>query len=101
LRCRRPNSPGTTRQSRASHQYEAAEYWYKPSIREFAEMVSAKVSAGDRSPVPVQPEVNAYRDVRMYAKPLSEMRPTLPRTQKSYARTLKAFAAAAEEFLRW
>ena len=41
-----------------------------------------------------------YRDARMYAKPLAAMRPTLPRTQETYARVLNAFAAAAEEFLR-
>lgn len=36
----------------------------------------------------------------MYAKPLSEMRPTLPRTQESFSRVLTAFAAAADEFMR-
>ena len=83
----------------ASHQYEAAEYWYKPSIREFADMIAGKVANDDRTPIPVQPKWTDYRDARMYAKPLSEMRPTLPRVRESYERTLKAFAEAAEEFI--
>ena len=36
----------------------------------------------------------------MYAKPLAAMRPTLPRTQENYSRVMKAFADAADEFLR-
>ena len=83
----------------ASHQYEAAEYWYKPAIREFADMIAGKVSADDRSPIPAQPAFDAYRDARMYAKPLAGMRPALLRTQASYARTLMAFAEAAEAFM--
>ena len=85
----------------ASHQYEAAEYWFKPSIRDFAGMIADKVRSEDRSPIPVQPEPYAYRDARMYAKPLSDMRPTLPRTQESYSRVLERFAAVADEFMAW
>ena len=33
------------------------------------------------------------------AKPLADMRPTLPRTQENYAKTLTAFAKAAEAFM--
>ena len=82
----------------ASHQYEAAEYWYKPSIREFADMIAGKVTSGDRSPIVVDGNFKEYRDARMYARPLAEMRPTLPRTQESYSRVLEAFASAADEF---
>ena len=84
----------------ASHQYEAAEYWYKPAIREFADMIAGKVRSGDLSPVSIKGGYDEYRDARMYAKPLSEMRPTLPRTQESFSRVLTAFAAAADEFMR-
>ena len=83
----------------ASHQYEAAEYWYRPAIREFAETIAGKVLADDRSPIPALPAFDEYRDAHMYAKPLAEMRPALPRTQAGYARTLKAFAEAAEAFM--
>jgi len=83
----------------ASHQYEAAEYWYKPSIREFADMLVRKVESGDRSPIKIGGAFGKHR-ARMCAKPLAEMRPTLPRTQESFSRTLKAFAVAADEFLR-
>ena len=84
----------------ASHQYEAAEYWYKPSIREFADIVAGKVESGDRSPISIKGSFVEYRDARMYARPLAAMRPTLPRTQECYSRVLKAFADAADEFLR-
>ena len=84
----------------ASHQYEAAEYWYKPAMREFADMIIGKVESGDRSSIPLQPRLAAYRAAHMNARPLSEMRPTLPRTQESFSRVLMAFAAAAEEFMR-
>ncbi|MBQ3340785.1 MAG: hypothetical protein IJG84_02735 [Kiritimatiellae bacterium] len=84
----------------ASHQYEAAEYWYKPAMRAFADMIAGKVSGGDRTPIPLQPRLAAYRAAHMNARPLSEMRPTLPRTQESFSRVLMAFAAAAEEFMR-
>ena len=84
----------------ASHQYEAAEYWYKPAIREFAETIAGKVLGDDRSPIPLQPRLGEYRDARMYAKPLAAMRPTLPRTQESCSRALRAFADAADEFMR-
>ena len=81
----------------ASHQYEAAEYWYKPAIREFAEAVSARVAEDDRSPLPKPPRFGEYRDAHMFARQLSEMRPTLPRTRENFRRVLEEFAAAAEE----
>ena len=84
----------------ASHQYEAAEYWYKPSIREFAGVIAGKVSGDDRSPIPLQPRSAGYRASHLEARPLAEMRPTLPRTQRSYSRVLEAFASAADELLR-
>ena len=83
----------------ASHQYEAAEYWYKPFITDFASMVANKVSSDDRTPIPALPKWTEFRDKRMYAKPLTDMRPTLPRTKENYAKTLTAFAKAAEAFM--
>ena len=83
-----------------SHQYEAAEYWYKPMIRELAQMFAAKVESDDRSPISIKGDYEKYRDARMYAKPLAAMRPTLPRTQECYSRVLRAFADVAEEFMR-
>lgn len=80
----------------ASHHYESAEYWYKPGIREFAAVIEEKVRASDLSALPKMPSFEEYRDAHMFAKPLDAMRPTLPRTQKSYERALLSFAEAAE-----
>ena len=83
----------------ASHQYEAAEYWYKPSLREFADGLVRRVRADDRSELGPYPTFMEYRDARMYAKPLAGMRPTLPRTQANYVRVLTALANASEAFV--
>ena len=81
----------------ASHQYESAEYWYKPSIRKFAATIANKVRTGDRTPLPQIPFVSSTdKSHVMYAKSLNSMRPNLPRTQKSYERALLSFAEAAE-----
>ena len=80
----------------ASHQYEAAEYWYKPAAHEFANDIVRRVTAGDRSKLGPYESYETYRDKRLYAKPLAEMRPTLERTQTNYARVMKALADAAE-----
>ena len=80
----------------ASHQYEAAEYWYKPAAHDFADDLVRRVTAGDRSKLGPYESYETYRDKRLYAKPLAEMRPTLERTQTNYARVMKALADAAE-----
>ncbi len=64
------------------------------------DVIAGKVSDGDRSPIPLQPRSAGYRASHLEARPLAEMRPTLPRTQESYSRVLEAFASAADEFLR-
>lgn len=84
----------------ASHQYEAAEYWYKPAICEFADLVSCKVSDGDYSPIRFTHDRDFYRDMHMYAKPLAAMRPSQPRTQANYSRVMRSFADAASDFLK-
>ncbi|MBO5940163.1 MAG: hypothetical protein J6R18_03080 [Kiritimatiellae bacterium] len=84
----------------ASHQYEAAEYWYKPSARDFASDIARRVTVGDRSPLGPYERQKAFRDKRMFAQPLSEMRPGLPRTQKNFVRVMNALAAAADVVVR-
>ena len=80
----------------ASHQYEAAEYWYKPSARDFASDIVRRVTVGDGSALGPYEKQSVYRDKRMFAQPLSAMRPTLPRTQENFVRVMKALAAASE-----
>lgn len=80
----------------ASHQYEAAEYWYKPAAHDFADDIVRRVTAGDRSRLGPYERFETYRDKRLYAKPLSEMRPSLARTQENYVRVMNALADAAE-----
>ena len=80
----------------ASHQYEAAEYWYKPAAHDFADDIVRRVTADDRSRLGPYERFETYRDKRLYAKPLSEMRPSLARTQENYVRVMNALADAAE-----
>jgi len=82
-----------------SHQYEAAEHWYRPCINEFADEFVRHAERGDRSRIPLV-DMEKYRDAHMYVKTLDEMRPTLPRTQEIYRRTMLALAAAADAVLR-
>ena len=84
----------------ASHQYEAAEYWYKPAAHDFADDLVRRVTAGDRSPLGPYETYDTYRDKRLYAKPLAEMRPTLARTQENFTRVMNALAAAAESVVK-
>ena len=84
----------------ASHQYEAAEYWYKPAAHDFADDLVRRVTAGDRSPLGPYESFETYRDKRLYAKPLAAMRPTLARTQENFARVMNALAAAAESVVK-
>ena len=84
----------------ASHQYEASEYWYKAVARDLAEDLIRRVRAGDRSKLGPYPESNVYRDQHLYAKPLSEMRPRLPRTQENYVRVMNRLADDAEGVFR-
>ena len=82
-----------------SHQYEAAAYWYRPYIDEFADEFVRRAQCGDRSKIAF-PALEQYRDARMYAKPLDEMRPTLPRTQESFRQTMLGLAEAADAVLK-
>ena len=73
----------------ASHQYESAEYWYKPVIHAFADDLVRRVRANDRTKLGPYKGFDELRQERMFARPLAEMRPALPRTQENYVRTLK------------
>ena len=84
----------------ASHQYEAAEYWYKGIAHHFTDDLIRRIQSGDRSNLGPYPEYPAYRDEHLFAKPLSEMRPKLPRTQANYVRVMTNLAEAAEIILR-
>ena len=84
----------------ASHQYEAAEYWYKGIAHHFTDDLIRRIQSGDRSNLGPYPEYTTYRDEHLFAKPLSEMRPKLPRTQANYVRVMTNLAEAAEIILR-
>ena len=79
-----------------SHQYELARYWYAPAIGVFADGFARRAETGDRSALGPFPALGVYRDEVFMKRPLGEMRPTSPRTQARFAKTLVALADAAE-----
>ena len=77
-----------------SHQAEAARYFYLPEIKILAEAIRAKVAAGDKTAYDRKAMVQQFDAVHkaLLARPLREMRPTLPRTQENFAKVLKRLA---------
>ena len=73
----------------ASHQYESAEYWYKPAICAFADDFVRRVQANDRTKLGPYKSFDELRQEYIFARTLEAMRPALPRTQENYVRTLK------------
>ena len=76
------------------YQYECAEYWYRPALRDLAAAVRAKVVAGDRKGSLIVRE-DDYRE-HLLARPLAELAPKTPRTPENYRRAMRNFAAAAD-----
>ena len=76
-----------------SHHAESARYWYLPAMRLLAETIVAKVEAGDKSgydKAALGKRVEELRD-ELLRRPLTEMRPTVPRTEENLRKTLAAF----------
>ena len=75
-----------------SHQYELARHWYAPHFRQVAENLAKAVSAGDRQ---AKITFNAEQErLALKARPLETLKPTLPRTQESFRRVMRAIASA-------
>ena len=77
-----------------SHQYEAAAFLYEPLARDCAAAVTAKLDAGDRTVVDgkaLKAKSEAYREA-MLKRPLAEMRPTAPRTEKAFVALMEELA---------
>ena len=74
-----------------SHQYELARHWYAPHVKAVAENLAKVVSAGNRK---AAIKVNAEKErLALKAKPLESLRPTLPRTEENFRRTLREITA--------
>ena len=75
-----------------SQQYEFARHWYLPRANAFAAQVSAAVKANDRSDkVLAFPDGERARRALMEL-PLESLKPTLPRTEETFQRTMRKIA---------
>ena len=77
-----------------SHQYELARHWYNERMRTAADRLAKAVAANDRK-VTLCDDAEAERQALM-AKPLESLRPTLPRTEAQYRKTMLAIADVLE-----
>lgn len=69
-----------------SHQAEAAKHWYEPLAEELVRTVREKAGTHDRT-MPDRKTLESFSErlhSQMLARPLSEMRPTAPRTQEAF-----------------
>ena len=80
----------------ASHQYEAARYWYAPAIAEYVDELVRRASAGDRSVPGGFGTFEGVRDRLPAGRPLDSMRPRSPQTRQAYAEVLRRLADLAE-----
>ena len=76
------------------YQYEAAEYMYRPEIRDIDEAVCALIDGGDRKAA-LDVRIADYRKW-MLGTSLKDMRPTLARTPENYRKTMLKLAEAVE-----
>lgn len=82
-----------------SHQYELMEFWYLPSLKVFLKWCDDRLVRNDRSefvPSAELPKVLKETHEKVLNAKLVEMRPTLPRTQENYRRTMLSAANAAQ-----
>ena len=77
-----------------SYQYECAEHWYRPEMRDLANALREKVRKDDRR-TNLFVFNRTYRE-RMLALPLEELAPKTPRTAENYRKAMLDFAEAAD-----
>ncbi|MBQ4199910.1 MAG: hypothetical protein II649_08500, partial [Kiritimatiellae bacterium] len=75
-----------------SHQYELARHWYAPHARKMADRLAKAVASGDRA-AKFSEGAEAER-LALKAKPLESLKPTLPRTEANFRKTMRKIIAA-------